>query len=113
MSRGPEADLSRAVQRFLRLVGCRVWSTEVGYLPGRRGGTRTTAGVPDLLVFHPATKRFCFAELKAPRGRTTKHQTAFLDTARDCGLDAFVWRSVDDALKWVNAPVMEGGGGST
>lgn len=96
-----EAELSRAIVTALTALGCTVYSTEQGYRPGR-GGTRTSAGIPDLIVFGPpGSYRFVFAELKVRKRKLTKHQVEFQRVARASRVACVVWRSVDDALAWL------------
>lgn len=59
----PEAEASRAIQRDLKTMGFAVWSTEQGYRK-ERGGTRTTAGFPDLVALGHGV--VLFIEVKAP-----------------------------------------------
>ena len=74
-----ERQISREIQLFLKSIGCAVWSSEQGYRK-ERGGTRTSPGIPDLIVMHPDA--WTFAELKAARGRLTPAQQQFRDEAR-------------------------------
>ena len=100
----PEAKLSQEVRRALALKGCRVWSTEA---PRVRGPSGSSPGVPDLIVFapgrfHGSMGRFAFAELKTPTGHLSHAQQDFQTVARTHGVDCLVWRSVDDALQWLD-----------
>lgn len=97
-----EAELSRAIREVLKLHGCRCYTTEQGYRRSR-GGTRTSPGIPDLLVFHPRTRRFIFVELKTPGGKVTPAQKEFGLLADGCGVAHEVWRSVSDCLLWLDA----------
>lgn len=95
-----EADLSRAIRAALKLHGCEVFTTEQGYRKSR-GGTRTSPGIPDLIVFQPRRRRWTWAELKVPTGALTGTQRHFKLLADGCGAHHEVWRSVNDCLEWV------------
>jgi hypothetical protein len=74
-----------------------VYSTEQGYRK-ERGGTRTTAGVPDLIVIFD--EAWTFAELKTPKGRLTTAQEGFRTACLSARIPWECWRSVDDAWTW-------------
>lgn len=95
MPRGPEAKLSLAIRRALKMVGCRVYSSET---PRVRGPSGNTPGWPDLLVFDLESGRAVWMELKAGRNRMTESQREFFRVARACGQECVEVRSVDDAL---------------
>lgn len=92
----PEAQLSKDVQRLLKMIGCAVYSTEQGYRKDR-GGTRTTPGIPDLIVLHPDA--WTFAELKVGT-QLSVAQEGFRTAALDAGVPWECWRSVEDAWEW-------------
>ena len=94
----PEQKLSRDVRAGLTKLQCRVWSTEQGYR-AQPGGTRCSPGIPDLIVVHPDTGRFCFVELKAGRGKLTLAQKNFAHHVGQV-VPCYVWRSLEDALEW-------------
>ena len=96
----PEAVLSLAIRRALAYAGALVWSTE----DKRGGATGVTPGIPDLWVVDPKRKRCAWMEIKTPKGRVTGAQEQFLAEARTAGVDAFVVRSVADALAWLERP---------
>jgi hypothetical protein len=96
----PEALLSRDVQRALKQIGCSVYSTEQGYRK-ERGGTRTSAGIPDLIVIHPSA--WTFAELKTPKGKLSTAQTGFMLACEEAGIPWALWRSVHDSWEWAKA----------
>ena len=94
-----EHEVQRAVIALYRVAGCHVYSTS----PGRRGGTWSTPGIPDLDVFCPKLgaelirlngdwTRWWFAghwrhETKRPKlGRTSEAQKQFKRVAADCGV---------------------------
>ena len=71
----PEQQLSLDVRKALKTLGsAAVYSTEQGYRR-ERGGTRTSAGIPDLIVFGPGG--WTFAELKTPKGSLSEAQEGF------------------------------------
>jgi hypothetical protein len=93
-----ESQISREIQAFLRdTIGCAVYSTEQGYRK-ERGGTRTSPGIPDLIVIHPDA--WTFAELKTPKGKLTVHQEGFRLVCEDAGVNWQLWRDVRDAWDW-------------
>jgi hypothetical protein len=56
---------------------------------------RVAAGLPDLILVHPARGRLLFREVKTRRGRLRPEQAALLDALRACGVSAAVWRPAD------------------
>lgn len=52
---------------------------------------RSAAGYPDLTLCHVGQRRIIFAELKAPRGRLTPDQDAWLQDLREAGAEVYVW----------------------
>ena len=96
----PEARVSRAVILLLRdTLGGHVWSTEQGYRK-ERGGTRTTPGIPDLIVMFPQHGFWTFAELKAGKGKLSPAQKVFQEVSLRAGVPWQLWRSAEDALIW-------------
>lgn len=96
---GPEARISREVQKFLKMIGGEVYSLEQGYRK-ERGGTRQTPGLPDLFVMFPAEQVWTWAELKGPKGKLTMHQLGFQMSCKEAGIPHEVWRDVRDAWEW-------------
>jgi hypothetical protein len=92
-----EADIQKNVKEFLRQIGCAVYDTSQGY---RRdpGGTRTSPGIPDLIVIHP--EAWTFAELKTHKGKLTVHQEGFRLACEDAGIPWELWRSAADSFDW-------------
>ena len=72
-----EAKVSLEIQKFLKTIGCSVYSCEQGFRRDR-GGTRQTPGIPDLIVFGigPELPLF-FCEVKGPRGKLRPSQIIF------------------------------------
>jgi len=72
-----EAAVSLEIQKFLKTIGCGVYSTEQGFRRDR-GGTRQTPGIPDLLVFGIGPELpFLFIEVKGPKGKLRPSQIIF------------------------------------
>ena len=96
-----EAQISREIQRFMKALGFAVYSTEQGYRH-ERGGTRTSAGIPDLIVLGHG---FClFVEVKRPGGKLRPSQAAFRDEVNDLkytgDIDWGMWTDVREAWDW-------------
>lgn len=94
-----ESQVSREVQRFLKMIGGEVYTLEQGYRK-ERGGTRQTPGLPDLFVMFPADKVWTWAELKGPKGKLTVAQSGFRMACMEAGIPHEVWRDVRDAWAW-------------
>lgn len=81
-------------------VPTRVWRNNTGVLKDSRGVPvrfGLAVGSADLVGIVGPYGRFLAIECKAPDGRLTPEQTAWLQTVRDFGGIAEVARSVDDA----------------
>jgi hypothetical protein len=96
-----EAKVSLEIQKFLKAIGCSVYSTEQGFR-GDGGGTRQTPGIPDLLVFGIGPELpFFFIEVKGPKGKLRDSQIAFQAECKRMGVPYLVaWdvREVFDFL---------------
>lgn len=92
-----ERQISRAIDDFLKKIGCAVYSTEQGYRR-ERGGTRTSPGIPDKIVIH--SEAWTFAEIKAHKGKLTVHQEGFRLACEDAGIPWELWRCPADAFDW-------------
>ena len=95
-----EAEIQRGIVKYLKRHACVVYTTSQGYRPG--GGTRVTAGLPDLLVIH-SPGAWTFAEVKTPAGRMNHDQDVFALNAETARIPWELWRSVDDAVAWAKA----------
>ena len=115
------------IQQRIRLAcsrgPTRLWRNNTGRLRDERGqlvtfglcpgsadliGYRTVVVTPDMVGQRLAV--FAAVEVKAPKGRPTPEQAAFLEHIRDAGGIAGIARSVDDAeslLKCGHAYVSE------
>lgn len=60
----------------------------------------TLHGVSDLIILLP-NARSVFVEMKTEKGRQSEHQKNFEKVVSNLGFDYLVWRSIDDAIKWV------------
>ena len=103
--RSPEATLQRDVCRFLKHALPDGWGFWMNLNNPRSAinGAQMKAmgllkGVPDMSIAGPSATgaRTLYIELKAPKGRLTPEQTAFLDWWSGIGGFCAVCRSVDD-----------------
>lgn len=92
-----ERQISREIVTFLRSIGFAVWSTEQGWRK-ERGGTRTTAGYPDLIVIGHG--RLLFVEVKRPGGKLRPAQEAFRDECSANDVPWAMWTDVREAWDW-------------
>ena len=87
--------LQLEIVSYARKHGWRVMHVDTA----RTGGHWTTAtvydgkGWPDLVMLRGP--RLVVAELKAPTGKVTPEQTAWLDAFEDIGAEVHVWRESD------------------
>lgn len=107
-----EATIQREIMKFLRTIGCYVYSTSQGYRKDP-GGTRMTAGIPDLFVVAyttqpPSPCPWTWAEVKTPKGKLSPAQEEFRVMCEEAAIPHRVWRDVDDAWRWaVEAGLIE------
>lgn len=92
-----EAEISREIVDFLKMLGFAVYSTEQGYRK-ERGGTRQTPGIPDLIVI--GHDQFTFVEVKTPKGKLNIAQQGFRDVALENEVGWKMWRDVREAWDW-------------
>ena len=103
MTRAPKAPkiseraLSQQIQRLFALADCIVYSSEQGYRK-EPGGTRSTPGQADLLVFLPPQIQWRqmnqgFFEVKTPMGLKEHHRLAPLNAPPTAG-QMKAWRKV-------------------
>jgi Holliday junction resolvase len=84
-----EALLTKGIRRLLSAAGIFHWK--------EHGGLGSAPGVPDLVGCY---KGCMFAiEVKAPRGRVSPQQQAFIDNINAAGGIAFVAWSIDDVIE--------------
>ncbi len=94
----PEAKISKGIQDVMSQAGFNVWSTEQGFRK-ERGGTRTSPGIPDLII--AGHGRTLFVEVKTANGKLTDWQEFFQKLWTKNGGTSLVWRSADDAFDWL------------
>lgn len=95
----PEGVILAACLDLLRLRGWSHWRNNTG--AARYGPRLVRFGIPgaaDILAIVPGSGRFCAIECKAPGGRLTAAQRAFLDAVDAAGGVAVVIRDVG----WLN-----------
>ena len=92
-----EEEISLAIRAVLELHGFDVYSLEQGYRK-ESGGTRQTAGLPDLFVV--GFGRALWVELKSAKGRLRPSQEAFRDVCEANAVGWALWRSEADAIEW-------------
>lgn len=57
-------------------------------------------GVSDLIIV--LNGRCMFVEVKTPKGRLSKSQKEFKKSVEELGFEYLIWRSLDDAINFVN-----------
>lgn len=93
----PEARIQKHIVELMHKLGFAVWDTSQGYRK-ERGGTRMTAGIPDLIIAgHGHT---LFVEVKTPDGHEWVAQEVFRMEWTENGGTSLVWRSDGDAWDW-------------
>lgn len=97
--------IQKSIVDFLRLNRIEVFAVPNG---GRRDAVTgamlkaegATAGVSDLIILLP--KKPVFVEVKTKNGRQSENQIEFQKRVERLGFEYYIWRSVDDAVKWKN-----------
>jgi len=84
-----EASLTRAIRGLLNSLG--IWHFK------HWGGPMGEPGVSDIIGCYHG--RFMAIEVKAPSGKISEAQQAFIDSVNAAGGLAFVARSVDDVIE--------------
>jgi len=97
-----ETDLSKAIRDALTRRGFWVERIGAGGYRGRAVGAKP--GTPDILIIAPV---YAWLEVKTETGRLSDHQVAWHDRARSFGVRVEVVRSVEGALRAVEALVRE------
>lgn len=101
-----ENAIQNAILRYLRAKGYYCWrQNNAPVFDSRKNVYRAhngLRGLPDIMGFMPlgqlAKPQMFFIECKSQKGRVTKEQTEFLETARTYGHVAFVARSLTDVV---------------
>lgn len=107
--RQEEHNIQVGIVQYLRLKGFEVFAIANG---GRRDavtGARlkaegVKAGVADLEILLPLGN-VLFVEVKTAKGRQSPEQKAFQERVESLGFNYVIWRSVDDAAKFINSPL--------
>lgn len=103
---GPEAQIQGAIMDYLSMLpDCKPIRVNAGQVPiapkpgqrGKRFYRGVPAGTADIIGCYDG--RFFALEVKAPGGKLTARQAAFLEEIREMGGIAAVVRSVDDAIE--------------
>ena len=110
----PETKLQRFIMLALSQAECIVWRNETGsFWAGKTlhkaqdqvtlGSARMVPcglckGSSDIIGIHKPTGRMLAVEVKTPKGRPTREQTAFIDAVNGAGGIAGIARSVEEAL---------------
>lgn len=79
-----EKEIQRDVYKIYRAFGCEL------YWMSQARATRQTAGVPDLIVFHPRTRSMFYHECKTPRGKLSPAQVVFQEQCTRAGITVVV-----------------------
>jgi hypothetical protein len=99
----PEAAVQKGIVDLFRQIGCAVYVLSQGYRK-EPGGTRQTAGLPDLYCLHPDIPGGAlWIECKAERGKPSPAQLAFADECVACGVSYLLAKSVDEAWEYAVA----------
>jgi hypothetical protein len=89
-----ESELQKQILEYLHTRGIRAWRNSVG----RTANTVTGGGegCPDIHGIIKPCGRALYVEVKSEKGKLSKAQAGWLQTARDCGALVVVARSVKD-----------------
>ena len=107
--RQEEHNIQVAIVQYLRLRGFEVFAIPNG---GRRDAVTgaklkaegVSAGVADLIILLPIGN-VLFVEVKTEKGRQSPEQKAFQERVEKLGFNYVIWRSVEDAEKFINSPM--------
>lgn len=107
--RQEEHNIQVAIVQYLRLRGFEVFAIPNG---GRRDAVTgaklkaegVTAGVADMIILLPIGN-VLFVEVKTAKGRQSPAQKAFQERVESLGFNYVIWRSIDDAEKFINSPM--------
>lgn len=95
-----ETEYQSQVSQLARRLGYKVVHHRAGKSKAGRWSTPTTErGWPDLTLVRPP--RLLFAELKGPDTPVTPEQPPFLEQLRQCGQEAYLWRSGTTTLQTI------------
>lgn len=107
--RQEEHNIQVGIVQYLRLRGFDVFAIPNG---GRRDAVTgaklkaegVTAGVADMIILLPFGN-VLFVEVKTAKGRQSPEQKAFQERVESLGFNYVIWRSVEDAEKFINSPM--------
>lgn len=107
--RQEEHNIQVGIVQYLRLRGFEVFAIPNG---GRRDAVTgaklkaegVSAGVADLIILLPIGN-VLFVEVKTAKGRQSPEQKAFQERVEKLGFNYVIWRSVEDAEKFINSPL--------
>lgn len=107
--RQEEHNIQVGIVQYLRLRGFEVFAIPNG---GRRDAVTgaklkaegVTAGVADMIILLPIGNAL-FVEVKTAKGRQSPEQKAFQERVEKLGFNYVIWRSVEDAEKFINSPM--------
>ena len=107
--RQEEHNIQVGIVQYLRLRGFEVFAIPNG---GRRDAVTgaklkaegVSAGVADLIILLPIGNAL-FVEVKTAKGRQSPEQKAFQERVESLGFNYVIWRSVEDAEKFINSPL--------
>ena len=91
---GPENAVQKHIVDTMRTIGFSVWETP----KGREGGTRTTPGIPDLII--SGFDHHIHVEVKAGKGKESAAQIEFRETCNANGGTSLVWYGDGEAWAW-------------
>lgn len=97
--------IQKSIIEYLRMNRIEVFAVPNG---GRRDAVTgamlkaegATAGVSDLIILLP--NKPVFVEVKTKTGRQSDNQKDFQNRVEKLGFEYYIWRSVEDAVKWNN-----------
>lgn len=100
----PEHDIQVGIVNYLRLKKIFCFAVPNGGLRNLKTAAflkkeGATAGVSDLIILLP--QRCLFVEVKTKTGRQSEEQKNFQQEVEKLGFEYLIWRSLDDAIKFV------------
>ena len=101
-----ESQTQKAIVKYLRANKIFVFAVPNGGKRRLREATimkseGVTAGVSDLIILLP--ERPVFIEMKQEKTKQTDTQKIFQANVQALGFEYYVWRSLDDAIKFVDS----------
>ena len=92
----PPPDTITAITEKDWLAQVRQAAEKLGYLVYHtHDSRRSDPGFPDLVLVNMEKKRLVFAELKREKGKILAEQQLWIDTLREAGQEAHIWRPSD------------------